>query len=104
MNCTLHFAWHFIKVKNKHIHAISLLNMLSYEGFESDRPPAVPGPVAATKLRPTVLEMLHLTHVGMTGIKILAKPYVWWPNLNADIERFVKTCKDCNKYGKSARR
>ncbi|KAL5250031.1 hypothetical protein ACHWQZ_G015941 [Mnemiopsis leidyi] len=60
--------------------------------------------VIPTKLRPTVLEMLHLTHVGMTGMKMLARSYVWWPNLNADIERLVKTCKDCKKYSKSAQK
>ena len=57
--------------------------------------------VVPNRLRKTVLEMLHLTHVGMTGMKMLARSYVWWPNLNGDIEALVKTCSSCNKHGKS---
>ena len=53
------------------------------------------------KLRKTVLEMLHVTHAGMTGMKMLARSYVWWPNLTGDIENLVKTCASCNKHGKS---
>ena len=41
-----------------------------------------------------VLEMLHLTHGGMSDMKMLARSYVWWPNLNTGIERIVKTCID----------
>ena len=52
--------------------------------------------VIHTKLRSTVLEMSHLNHTGMSGMKMLARSYVWWPNLSTDIERIVKTCINCN--------
>ena len=58
--------------------------------------------VIPRKLRQSVLDMLHLTHSGICGMKTLARSYVWWPNLNQDIENLVKTCVNCNRFGKSA--
>ena len=52
------------------------------------------------KLRAEVLKMLHLTHVGMTGMKSLARSYVWWPGIDQDIEILVKACASCQKHGK----
>ena len=58
--------------------------------------------IIPVKLRQSVLDMLHLTHSGVSGMKTLARSYVWWPNLNQDLENMVKTCVDCNKFGRSA--
>ena len=40
------------------------------------------------KLHQKILQELHLDHPG----KSLARSYVWWPNLDADIEVMVKSC------------
>ena len=57
--------------------------------------------IIPTKLRSTVLDMLHATHLGMSGMKTLARSYVYWPRINSDIEQIASTCKSCGKHGKS---
>ena len=46
-------------------------------------------------LRQQVLEELHEGHPGMTRMKTLARSYVWWPQLDEDIERHVGACVSC---------
>ena len=46
-------------------------------------------------LRQQVLEELHEGHPGMTRMKALARSYVWWPQLDEDIERHVGACVSC---------
>ena len=45
--------------------------------------------------RQLVLDELHETHPGVNRMKALARSYIWWPNMDADIERVVKLCPDC---------
>lgn len=52
--------------------------------------------VIPNKLRNTLLEELHSTHFGISKIKTLARSYIWWPELDAEIERFVKGCYVCS--------
>ena len=47
------------------------------------------------KLHQKVLQELHLDHPGISRMKSLARSYVWWPNLDADIEAMVKSCLPC---------
>ena len=51
--------------------------------------------VVPTALRTKVLKLLHASHLGMTRMKSLARLHVWWPNIEADIERCCKRCKPC---------
>ncbi|CAG9136383.1 unnamed protein product [Plutella xylostella] len=44
-------------------------------------------------LRGRVLAALHAAHQGAVRMKALARSYVWWPRLDADVER---TCRECN--------
>jgi hypothetical protein len=37
-----------------------------------------------------VPEQLHETHLGVVKLKALARSYVWWPNLSADVEAKVR--------------
>ena len=54
--------------------------------------------VIPPKLQPTVLRELHSTHCGMVRMKELARSYVWWPNLNHDIEASVSSCISCQQH------
>ncbi len=57
--------------------------------------------VIPPKLREWVLAMVHSTHVGMVGMKSLARNYVWFPGIDARIEETVRTCDTCARFGKS---
>ena len=47
--------------------------------------------------RKLVLEELHDTHPGTSRMKSLARSYVWWPKIDAQIEELVKTCNICQE-------
>ena len=38
---------------------------------------------------------LHETHQGIVKMKGLARGYVWWPGMDSDIEKLVKSCNTC---------
>ena len=43
--------------------------------------------------REAVLQELHEGHPGITKMKSLSSMYVWWPGINADIEKSVRLCR-----------
>ena len=51
--------------------------------------------IIPTKMRPDVLELLHSTHMGSSAMKNMARRYMWWPLMDAEIEKVSKTCKSC---------
>jgi transposase InsO family protein len=51
--------------------------------------------VVPTTLRERVLQELHETHPGMTRMKSIARSYVWWPSIDSDIEKTVRSCHVC---------
>ncbi|KAL1470421.1 hypothetical protein MTO96_040447 [Rhipicephalus appendiculatus] len=44
------------------------------------------------KLRSFLLDELHEGHPGIVRSKQLARSYVWWPSIEADLEHRVKAC------------
>ena len=55
--------------------------------------------IVPDRFRNEILEELHFSHPGMCLMKALARGYVWWPCLDADIEDYVKGCHACiNTY------
>ena len=42
-----------------------------------------------------VLELLHETHIGISRMKSLARQFVWWPNMDSEIEQYVRNCATC---------
>ena len=42
-----------------------------------------------------VLELLHYSHPGIVKMKNTARRVVWWPNIDKDIEDYVKSCDNC---------
>jgi len=51
-------------------------------------------------LQRDVLKLLHDTHVGIARMKAHAREWVWWSNIDSDIERTVKSCYQCQLHGR----
>ena len=47
------------------------------------------------------MAMLHEGHPGMTRMKAIARGVVWWPGIDAEIEKKVKECPKCQVNQKS---
>ena len=47
--------------------------------------------------RKVVIELVHDSHPGVTGMKRLARSYVWWPGMDAELEGAVKRCAKCQE-------
>ena len=57
--------------------------------------------VVPPKLRDKVLKDLHLAHVGMTRMKMLARSYCWWPKMDQQVEEVVAGCKTCTENARN---
>ena len=51
--------------------------------------------VVPKKLRARVLEELHISHMGMNKMKLVARGFVWWPSIDKEIEQLAKSCDAC---------
>lgn len=51
-------------------------------------------------LRNKMLQLGHEGHLGIVGTKRNLRTRVWWPGLDLDVERFVRTCHSCQISGK----
>ena len=47
--------------------------------------------------RSLALSDFHEGHPSMSQMKSLMRFYVWWPNLDAQIEELVKSCNECQQ-------
>ena len=54
--------------------------------------------IVPPKFRTSVLEELHGNHCGIVRMKALGRSYVWWPNMDKDIEAKVKGCANCQEH------
>jgi hypothetical protein len=50
-------------------------------------------------LQKEVLKELHTGHMGIVKMKSIARSYVWWPGIDADIERTCHECATCAAEG-----
>ena len=51
--------------------------------------------VVPLSLQARVLAELHASHPGIVRMKGLARGHVWWPGLNAAVEKTVFNCDAC---------
>ena len=51
--------------------------------------------VIPPKLQDYVLSELHVSHPGIVRMKTVARKYIWWPNLDKELEELVQTCPEC---------
>ena len=54
--------------------------------------------VIPMKGRKLVMQELHSAHPGINKMKGLARSYVWWPGMDADLENLVKGCQTCQEH------
>ncbi|GFY21103.1 transposon Tf2-9 polyprotein [Trichonephila clavipes] len=50
------------------------------------------------KFRKDVLEELHAGHLGIVKMKAIARSFVYWKNIDNDIEEAAKNCVACARY------
>ena len=53
--------------------------------------------IVPEKFRPTILETLYDGHPGIWAMRALARFYVWWPNIDRDVEQHVRGCDPCQQ-------
>jgi len=51
--------------------------------------------VIPKQLRAAVMNIGHEGHLGVVSMKQLLRTKVWWPKLEKDVEKYVKTCDGC---------
>ena len=54
--------------------------------------------VVPPSLRQAILNDLHAAHIGIVKMKGLARSFVYWSGIDADIERITKSCSECVKH------
>nr|XP_049466987.1 uncharacterized protein K02A2.6-like [Anopheles coluzzii] len=52
-------------------------------------------------LQQQCLQQIHHGHPGIQRMKALARSYLYWPSLDADITEWVKTCNACQAVARS---
>lgn len=57
--------------------------------------------VIPTELRGKLLEQLHVGHPGIVRMKNLARSFIYWPNIDRDIENHIRSCSNCALSGKT---
>ena len=60
--------------------------------------------VVPQELRPKVLKLLHMGHVGMTKTSMLARNYFFWPRMHVDVKLMVAECKACQVHANAPKR
>lgn len=51
--------------------------------------------VILLNFRGKVLNQLNSCHFGVSRMKAFARSYIWWPNIDRNIEQTVKNCQEC---------
>ncbi|XP_018394743.1 PREDICTED: uncharacterized protein K02A2.6-like [Cyphomyrmex costatus] len=54
--------------------------------------------VIPLSLREAILRDLHTAHLGIVKIKSMARSFVYWPDIDAEIERTAKACEECTRH------
>lgn len=60
--------------------------------------------VIPQKFRKDILQNLHAAHLGVVKMKGIARSFVYWPKIDADIERISKECVDCARVANKPKR
>lgn len=58
--------------------------------------------IIPASMRKDILQELHQGHPGIQRMKNLARQFVWWPDMDSEIEYTVQTCVHCQSVRKEA--
>ena len=53
--------------------------------------------VVPERWRERLLSELYRDHPGIVKMKSLARSYMWWPGMDASIDKLAKSCPDCQE-------
>ena len=53
--------------------------------------------IIPSSLRQRLMDLLHEEHIGIVRMKAQARAYIWWPQIDMNLERTVKTCCVCQE-------
>jgi transposase InsO family protein len=56
--------------------------------------------VVPAALQGRVKQELHMGHFGCSHMKALARSYVWWPNIDNELEAEVAACETCQQMAR----
>ncbi|XP_055551261.1 uncharacterized protein K02A2.6-like [Wyeomyia smithii] len=59
--------------------------------------------VIPQSLHQTVLQLMHISHLGKEKMKRRIREAVWWPGVDAAIEKFCRDCFDCQMVGQNSK-
>ena len=59
--------------------------------------------VVPTLLRPRIVALAHWGHQGMMRSKQRARELLWWPKMDGEVERALKSCEVCAALDKMSR-
>ncbi|XP_058444432.1 uncharacterized protein K02A2.6-like [Malaya genurostris] len=54
--------------------------------------------------RKRVLQQLHTGHPGVERMRSIARQYVYWPNIDEDVSKLVRSCGECASVAKTDRK
>ena len=60
--------------------------------------------VVPTPGQATMLKLLHSSHNGVVNMKVLARPYIWWPGIDQQIENIAQHCGQCEENARQQTR
>lgn len=60
--------------------------------------------VVPPRSREKVLDTLHEGHLGVVKMKGVARGYVWWPQIDREIEEMAKQCSGCQEVARNPSR
>ena len=60
--------------------------------------------VVPKKGQTIMLKLLHSCHSGVVKMKALARSYIWWPGIDAQIEQVTKQCFQCEQNSREPTR
>ncbi|XP_058448699.1 uncharacterized protein K02A2.6-like [Malaya genurostris] len=59
--------------------------------------------VAPINLRKRIMKLAHIGHPGIERMKQRIRSKVWWPNIDREVEKTVKSCLECQLVSNSVR-